>query len=216
MQFDKSLPGMLAAGLLAAFILGFSPQILSAQSDADLDKLVKRLTGDFSSQSQSRLDSDYYDIRLHIRPIWTGDQTSHWLYVEQASATSEDKPYRQRIYKIEKDGEKGFKSIIYVLPEAATWVGAYKNTALFDGLKPSDLSLRDGCTVYLTKQAKDGAFVGSTRGEGCESNLRGAKYATSNVLITDEMLISWDQGFDAGGKQVWGATKGGYEFVRQQ
>ena len=115
---------------------------------------------------------------------------------------------------MERDGAEGFESVVYLLPEPSKWIGAYKNTALFDQLKPSDLSLRDGCTVYLAKRSEDGAFAGSTRGEGCESNLRGAKYATSSVLITDEMLISWDQGFDAEGKQVWGATKGGYEFVK--
>jgi hypothetical protein len=28
-------------------------------------------------------------------------------------------------------------------------------------------------------------------------------------------LLTWDQGFDKDGKQVWGAVKGGYEFKRQ-
>jgi len=28
-------------------------------------------------------------------------------------------------------------------------------------------------------------------------------------------LISWDQGFDANDKQVWGATKGGYIFIKK-
>ncbi len=216
MQFNNiSILKTLLAGLLAALLPGFAAQNLSAQSDAELENLVKRMTGDFSSQLQSVRDSDYYDIRLHIRPIWTSDRSGHWLYVEQATASSEEKPYRQRVYKVEKDGATGFKSTVYVLPDPAKWIGAYKNVALFDQLKPSDLGLRDGCTVYLTKKNEDGAYSGSTRGEACESNLQGAKYATSSVLITDEMLISWDQGFNAEGKQVWGAKKGGYEFVKQ-
>lgn len=215
MQFSVSMSNMPLAMFVAALLTGFSVRTLSAQSDADLERLVKRMTGDFSSRLQNQRDSEYYDIRLHIRPIWTNDRSSHWLYVEQAASSSEEKPYRQRIYKVERDGAEGFKSVVYLLPEPSKWIGAYKNTALFDQLKPSDLSLRDGCTVYLAKRSEDGAFAGSTRGEGCESNLRGAKYATSSVLITDEMLISWDQGFDAEGKQVWGATKGGYEFVKQ-
>jgi hypothetical protein len=28
-------------------------------------------------------------------------------------------------------------------------------------------------------------------------------------------MVSWDQGWNGEGKQVWGATKGGYIFVKQ-
>jgi len=30
------------------------------------------------------------------------------------------------------------------------------------------------------------------------------------------MLRSWDQGFNEKGEQVWGATKGGYEFIKMK
>ncbi|MBK7940085.1 MAG: chromophore lyase CpcT/CpeT [Lewinellaceae bacterium] len=211
-----SISRLFFPGFILLLLSGFSIQSLQAQSDRDLKKLVTRMTGDFNSKDQSLRDSDYYDIRLHIRQIWTNQSTGvYWLYVEQATASAEEKPYRQRIYQVEREGESGFKSSVYTLPDPEKWVGAYKNPALFDQLKPADLSLREGCAVYLTIQKEDGAFVGATRGEGCESTLRGAKYASASVLITDEMLISWDQGFDAQGKQVWGATKGGYEFVKQ-
>ena len=63
-------------------------------ADKDLQQLVKFMVGDFSSQAQSKRDSDFYDIRLHIRPIWTSDKANHWLYVEQATAAAESKPYR--------------------------------------------------------------------------------------------------------------------------
>jgi hypothetical protein len=29
------------------------------------------------------------------------------------------------------------------------------------------------------------------------------------------MLLSWDQGFNDKKEQVWGATKGGYAFIKQ-
>jgi CpeT protein len=187
---------------------------LSAKTaDKDLSLLVQYMVGDFSSLEQSRKDSAFFDIRLHIRPIWTSDAGNHWLYVEQATAAAESKPYRQRIYKVEREGRKGFKSIVYTLPDQAKWAGKYNTPEAFDVLKPSELFLREGCTVFLEKQ-KNGSFTGSTRGTGCESNLRGAKYATSTVTITNKMLLSWDQGFNEKGEQVWGATKGGYEFVK--
>jgi len=57
-------------------------------------------------------------------------------------------------------------------------------------------------------------YEGSTEGNNCESDLRGAKYATSEVKISKDGIISWDRGYDAEGKQVWGAEKGGYIFKR--
>ncbi len=204
---------LLSASSLFLFACA-GPHRSGSKSDADLDKLLSCMTGDFSSQAQSLRDSAFFDIRLHIRPIWTADKNNHWLYVEQATASAEDKPYRQRVYKVEREQSGGFKSIVYTLPDPAKWIGAYKKTAVFEQIKPADLSLRDGCTVFLEKK-QDGTFEGSTRGEGCESTLRGAKYASSKVTITGKQLNSWDQGFNEKGDQVWGAVKGGYEFIKQ-
>lgn len=211
-------PGKILWGLVLS--AGILFQCTTAQrstktSNSELLQLVEYMTGDFSSLAQSQRDSDFFDIRLHIRPIWTGDKANHWLYVEQATATAESKPYRQRVYKVESDVSGGFKSIVYTLPDPAAWAGKYKTPEAFNSLKPETLSLREGCTVFLKKQ-KDGAFVGATQGTGCESTLRGATYAASSVTITPTMLRSWDQGFNEKGEQVWGATKGGYEFVKMK
>lgn len=208
---------LLAAGtaLLSTISCVSGKKTVKNPIETDLRLLVSYMVGDFSSAAQSQRDSNYFDIRLHIRPIWVNDKANHWLYVEQATATAESRPYRQRVYKVEADGPNNFRSVVYTLPNPTEWVGKYKTPEAFDKLSPSDLSLRDGCTVFLSKNEK-GYFVGATRGEGCESNIRGAKYAVSTVTLTPTMLLSWDQGFDDKGQQVWGATKGGYEFVKMK
>ena len=40
--------------------------------------------------------------------------------------------------------------------------------------------------------------------------------ATHNreVEVTKGRVVSWDRGFDAEGNHIWGAEKGGYEFVK--
>ena len=58
-------------------------------------------------------------------------------------------------------------------------------------------------------------YAGGTDGKSCPSDLRGAKYATTKITMKKGELISWDQGFDANDKQVWGATKGGYIFIKK-
>ncbi len=74
------------------------------------------------------------------------------------------------------------------------------------------IELKDGCTVTLNR--KDGVFSGGTEADHCPSSLRGAKYATTKITMKDGELVSWDQGFDADNKQIWGATKGGYVFKK--
>ncbi|MFN5849462.1 MAG: CpcT/CpeT family chromophore lyase [Chitinophagales bacterium] len=46
----------------------------------------------------------------------------------------------------------------------------------------------------------------------CLSNLRGAKYTTTEVQVFEDKLISWDRGFTDTGFHAWGATAGGYIF----
>lgn len=74
------------------------------------------------------------------------------------------------------------------------------------------LDEREGCEVILTKT--ENGYEGSTQGDNCKSSLRGASYATSKVSMSANKITSWDQGFDESGNQVWGATKGPYEFVK--
>lgn len=81
---------------------------------------------------------------------------------------------------------------------------------LLSDLAPKMLKEKDGCAIWL--KATSVGFAGSTRGDGCKSSLRGASHTTSEVKIAVGQLASWDRGYDANGKQVWGAVKGPYVF----
>ncbi len=180
--------------------------------DKELLELASLMQGSFNSEKQSLADSTYFNISLHMYPIW--EDKGHFLYVEQAMFSQQDKPYRQRIYELKRLDETSFISSIYTLPNDSLWVGKWKSPEDFDSLKFEDLSLRNGCDVILVKSGEN-HFKGRTREYSCESTLRGASYATSEVVITADKIISWDRGFDPEGHQVWGAELGGYIFDRQ-
>lgn len=202
--------------LLTVFFLVFTYSGFSQTEDDTLNELIEWMTGSFSSEEQASKNEDYYDINLHMVPIWEDISTDEaYLYVEQASVETPDQPYRQRVYYIYKVDEDMYASEVYTLPEAEKYIGAYKQEKPLDDLKPGNLTERKGCTVYLEY---DGfaSFSGSTEGKNCESTLRGASYATSEVSVMDGSIISWDQGFDAYDLQVWGATRGGYIFIRSE
>lgn len=206
-----------AAALLALAAVSCAapgPRPDGAPAQDRLLTLRAYLTGSFSSAAQAARDPAYYEIELHATPMWTWRDDGPWLYVEQALAESPDEPYRQRVYKLERTGEGGFWSRVFVFDEPASHAGAWRSGSPLSELTPGDLEERVGCAVTLRWDDAEGVFVGSTTGTGCPSELAGAAYATSEIVLREDGMTTWDRGFDRTGRQVWGATTGGYEFDR--
>lgn len=192
--------------LLLVIISGCQSAKVAKQNE--LQQLMNFMQGTYSSEKQSIEDKEYFNISLHMTPIWKSK--GHYLYVEQAIFEKQDSPYRVRIYKVSKRNEE-FISEIYTLKNEKEWIGKWKTPEAFDNLAETDIELKQGCEVILKKQS-DGTFIGQTGEKTCPSELRGASYASSKVTVTPTQILSWDQGFDKDGKQVWGAVKGGYIF----
>ncbi|SHE91770.1 CpeT/CpcT family [Flavobacterium fontis] len=187
----------------------------SAQTPKNTDssamkELVTIMQGHYSSEKQANLDKDYFNISLRMTPIWKSK--GHYLFVEQALFNKQDQPYRVRIYKLTQQGDQ-FISTIYTLKDEKKWIGKWATPEAYDQLSEADIELKDGCEVVLKRLGKN-TFEGATGDKTCPSELRGARWANSKVTVTQNTIRSWDQGFDKDGKQVWGATKGGYEFIK--
>jgi CpeT protein len=205
------------------------PPAAKVQSPADsassgrpaLATLMQWMTGTFSSADQAAADKDYLPIELRVASIWPERNDGPWLYVEQATAATPDKPYRQRVYRLvylrDQQGDR-YESRVYTLRgNPLDHAGAWKQAAPLASVSAESLVERVGCAVIMRREA-DGRFVGATEGESCASDLRGASYATARVWVTANEMRSWDQGFAKDGeqaKQVWGAVKGAYEFKKR-
>lgn len=197
---------------------------VSVQSNAQLENiygtLLAYMTGSFSSEAQSKADSNFYDIRLHMVEIQMGNEPGNWLYVEQALGSAQDKPYRQRVYQVVEISLGIYESRVYEFENPLQYAGGWNDASKLSSLTFDKLILRDGCSITLKYESElvgdsiVNRFVGSTGATSCPSSLRGASYATSEVIITADQLLSWDRGWDANGKQVWGAETGGYIFVK--
>jgi hypothetical protein len=185
------------------------------KSNSDIIRLQQWMTGYFSSQAQAAKDSDYFDVRLRMTPIWKDRKDGFWLYVEQAMAENESRPYRQRVYHVTQINDTTFESAVFAFSDPAPYIGEWQKPEPLAGLTPDSLILKTGCSIILYKHGEF-AFSGSTVGKECASDLRGADYTTSEVTISKNQIISWDRGFDMDGNQVWGARKGGYVFKKLQ
>ena len=212
----SAVVGFLAAALLVCCAAGQR----TARPASAVEELAQWMSGTFSSAAQAREHpDDFYAVSLVVVPIWgsgphgSDDPGSAWLYVEQALEESPDRPYRQRIYHL-VEYERGVRSDVYELPgEPLEYAGAWRDPARFDELDPAVLLHRTGCSIYLTRLTPE-AYRGRTRGNGCSSQLRGARHATSEVVVGRDALSSWDRGYDAEGEQVWGAEAGPYVFEK--
>jgi CpeT protein len=186
----------------------------TAAGDKSVMALEQYLTGSFSSAAQHAQDPEnFFDIRLVCVSIWEDRDDGPWLYIEQAAAAALDRPYRTRVYHLVAEPDGRVRSDVYTLPGGRyDWAGAWRDVSRFDAIAPADLTLRDGCSVFLTMEGD--AFIGGTEGTGCASNLGDAAYATSEMTLLPDRLLTWDRGWTASGEQAWGAVGGGYEFIR--
>jgi uncharacterized protein with FMN-binding domain len=190
-----------------------STKSASGNTEKELSAFAKMMAGTYNSSAQAKRDTDYFNINLVMHPIWTERTDAKWMYVEQAMTSKLDKPYRVRVYQLEHTAAGVFTSKIYMIKEEKTFFGLHKDAAKEKALTFDKIEIKDGCTVTLN--LKDGVYIGGTDADKCPSSLRGAKYATTKITMKKGELVSWDQGFDATNKQIWGATKGGYVFVKQ-
>ena len=188
---------------------------IQASQTEKLQQLANWMQGSFNSSDQAAKDEDFFNIHLHMKRMWSERKDAIWLYVEQAADGYLDRPYRQRVYEIKQLDDNKFVSVVYTFEEPLSHAGAWKLEQPLSALTPDSLTIRTGCAVYLEWNQEKRVFSGSTDTNKCQSNLRGATYATSEVVIHEDKVVSWDRGYDANNQQVWGAEKGGYIFVKQ-
>jgi len=199
--------------LTALVFLGLTASAQEKVTKDDLKNLRDRMEGTFDNQEQAALDDSYHNIVLHIKEIELKGKHPEgvWMYVEQAVASKPSEPYRQRIYHLFRQDNTTLVSKVYELHDPLRFAGAWQEPSRLKDLRLDSLIERSGCAVFLHKD-EAGNYYGATEGKGCESTLEGATYASSNITIYPNMIVSWDRGFDSNDTQVWGAEKGGYRF----
>jgi len=131
---------------------------VTTQDPKPVEELFALMQGSFDSKAQAERDSAFYAISLHMHQVWP--ERGHFLYVEQALASMQEKPYRQRIYQLKAEGDE-VASYVYKLPADSMWIGKWREPASFETLTLEDLDLLEGCEVRLTRLAS-GHFKGAT------------------------------------------------------
>lgn len=187
---------------------------VNAQRTRALEQLATTMAGSYTSAAQAKADTNYFEIELEMVRIWPKRRDGVWFYVEQATAESKGKPYRQRVYHLQQLDDSTFTSSILSIKGGATWYGAYADPVKLAALPADSLVAMDGCAITLHRRGS--TYVGSTHERDCPNQRSAATYATSEVTLLPDRMISWDRGYNAQGEQVWGAEKGGYVFIKRK
>ena len=185
----------------------------SGDSFDSVAALETLLVGHYDSADQAAVDSGYYNILLTMCPVPYPELGDTVLYVEQTSADTPDSPYRQRLYVLEPGANaQQAVSRIFEMSGPGQLTGTCDQPDEFT-LPIDRVTELEGCEVIL--DFTDETFVGGTIDDNCATDWNGATYATSEITLSESMLLSWDRGWSADGSYVWGATDGGYEFIRR-
>ena len=178
-----------------------------------MEQLAATMEGSYTSAEQATADTSYLEIELEMKRIWGKRKDGAWFYVEQAAASSKDKPYRQRVYHVRELNDSTFTSDILTIKSGEALFGAYKDPVKLDALRSDSLDVLEGCTITLHRRGS--VYVGSTQERECPNDRSKATYATSEVSLFSDRMVSWDRGYNTAGEQVWGAEKGGYIFKKR-
>ena len=203
-----------AMRLLRLLFLALAGVVASARADdSPLARLTTALTGNFTTADQTAIDPTYRHVLLHAVPIWTDHAAGPWFYLEQALADAPDLPFRQRVCQLVARADGVIEQHVFHLANPVAFTGAWQDAGRLAKLTLTDLIFQDGCTVFLREQP-DGSFRGATESTGCTNDVHGAAYATAELTITAQKIVSWERGYNAANAQVWGPLHGGYVFKR--
>jgi len=193
---------------------GTIPNPMSPGKEEIVQRAYEWLTGKFNSQMQATQNAAFYEVQLYACEVKAPQLGDRVLYVEQAIMSNLSQPYRQRLYAVKLLDDGRVESVVYSLTNANAAVGLCDRAEISE-FSVGDYQVRTGCSVFMTWDDSRNRFVGGTNEQDCESTLNGSTYATAEVELYEDRILSLDRGYNANDIQVWGSTAGAYVFDRQ-
>ncbi len=183
-------------------------QIRDLVDGYDLYTYGEWISGEFNSTSQSSED-DYFDNVFIKTSKFRSNEYGDWFYTEQGEIV-DGIPYRIRVYILSYVDDSTLLNKVYKV-KTENFIG---NVDL-ELLEFTDLEELCGCHTYIYKEYnKDGwYYYGETNERECKGSFRGATYTTSQFRVYEDRIISWERGWN-GDIQIWGSTKGAYQYLK--
>lgn len=176
-------------------------------------EVVKHLVGAMDTSAQATANPDAPNVRITTCLVQVKDDINSqgvFLYQEQALTKQLAKPYRQRFLRIAPTKNNlQVESMAFKPQVPQAWIGLCSKSEAKRVVQRRDFGASN-CSVFLQATGKN--YIGETSPGGCASNFRGATRITNTIILHQTGMDTRDRGFDATGKQVWGAKDAPYQF----
>ena len=213
-QLMAALLGLFYASLIWAAPVPFVTAPGPHATPGRLEPLLSWFSGEFSSQEQATFDARFTSAELRLVEIWPGEGPFRWVYAEQFLTERAQRPFRQRIYRFSSLPDGRILMAELTMPRATDFAGAWRRPELLDSLTPQQLSLREGCEIWLTRQP-GGEYKGQTRVGHCATDFGGATTLVQYLWIGPDSVRLLDRAYDNGAHQRWGSPGEGYVYLRK-
>ncbi len=195
--------------ILLILSLFMSTYSFGHMNNKNLKEYVNRITGIFSTYEQHQQDSTFDNVVVYTKLIRRDRNNIYWVYTEQGEAKNY-KPYRQRVYQIALV-DNLIKLRIYYIKNQEKF--SYFNPKSIQSITLKDIYLKQGCDLDI-QWVGDGVYGGRTNDTNCIATFRGSSYTTTDFMVYEDEVHSWERGWNKNGIQIWGSQKGHYFYKK--
>lgn len=174
-----------------------------AQMDDEVKLFAKWLEGKYTTEGETVQPPRTEHETMRFVRIWK-DLPDLWIYMEQAHADEPEKPFRQWLFWVEKQGENLMLET-NILADTVDLPGNLSAAELEQQLDIDMTEIEKGCEIFM---AYDGfaVFSGATVQAYCELEIRGSDYVTIRMNLSETGIDWWEYGMKRGGEFVWGSA----------
>jgi hypothetical protein len=195
-------------------------------SSSALLTLATYLAGEFDNRSQAIADPSWYvHLRLWHRPVPLFTADSVTLFAEQANVLTIDRPYRQRLLRLQPLADEASASLqvqYYGFKDPTIVRGAGLHPERLQAITVEAIELLPGCVLQVNQPLDSDQhprFSASppTDARCCFTYEGEIRQVALGFEASGAEFLSYDRGIDpATGKALWGAILGPYKFIKQQ
>jgi CpeT/CpcT family (DUF1001) len=190
------------------------PRNTSKIVNKQVQEVVKHLTGIMDTTQQAESNPKAPSVRMTtckvtVNAVKNAKKPVIYLYQEQALTSKLNKPYRQRFLRISPSKNHTIESAGFKPLTPEKLINLCNKPDTERTFKLEEIG-KSECSVFLKKQEND--YIGETQKGGCPSNYKGAVKITNKIILHSTGMDTFDRGYDANGKVIWGAKNEPYQF----
>jgi hypothetical protein len=189
-----------------------------------LQTLAHHLAGEFDNRTQAIAEPAWFvHLKLWHCPVPLFAADSFTLFAEQANVLTIDRPYRQRLLRLQSSSEanSALQVQYYSFKDPGRFSGAGQQLERLQQVSLDEIELLPGCVLQVySKTCSDGTIAFSATPPAaarcCFTYAGETRQVELGFESRSQEFFSYDKGVDPKtGKALWGAIMGPYQFAKR-